>query len=157
MGKNFEKAPPLPMLHELEQTAETNSVACTVPGRKIECFVLQTRFICRIPCGCLPPSVCLSLEVSTAAQQDWPSTPFNFALSKRRPSSRERQQGRKLQQQLRPCATSGTNQTKNVIEKLQPQDESAGARARDKRCQSPSSLTAEHAGMRGSSWAFSTG
>ena len=79
-------------------------------GKKIECFVLQTRFICRIPRGRLPPSVCLSLAVSTAAQQDWPSTRFNVPPPKCR-HSRKRQQGRKLQQ-LRPCATSGTNQTK---------------------------------------------
>ena len=46
---------------------------------------------------------------------------------------------------------------KNVFEKLQPQDESAGARARDERCQSPSSLTAGHAGIGGILWTFSAG
>ena len=46
---------------------------------------------------------------------------------------------------------------KCVIEKLQPQDERAGARARDERCQSPSSLTAENAGVGGILWVFPTG
>ena len=61
------------------------------------------------------------------------------------------------------CSSSGHalrrahTKPKNVIEKLQPQDESAGARARDELCQSPSSLTAEHAGLGGISWASSTG
>ena len=60
------------------------------------------------------------------------------------------------------CSSSGhaprraQTKQKNAIEKLQPQDESAGARARDERCQNPSSLTAEHAGIGGISWAFST-
>ena len=78
-----------------------------------ERFVLQTRFTCMIPRGRLPSSVCLSLVVSTAAQQDWPSTRFNFSPSKYK-HSRERRQGRTLQQ-LRPCATSGTNQTKENV------------------------------------------
>ena len=78
-----------------------------------ECFVLQTRFKCMIPRGRLPPSVCLILAVSTAAHQDGPSTRFDFPPSKYR-HSRERQQGRRLKL-LRPCATSGTNQTKKNV------------------------------------------
>ena len=156
MKKNFEKARPLPILCKLEQTSKTNTGTCPVPGEKIECFVLQTRFICGIPRGRLPPWVCLSLAVSTAAQQEWPSTRFIFPPSKRG-HSRERQQGRKLQQ-LRPCATSGTNQTKKMCHRknysLRTREQE---RARDERCQSPSSLTAEHAGIGGISWAFSTG
>ena len=84
-----------------------------------------------------------------------PGSIYTLALVRH---SRERQQGRKLQQ-LRPCATSGTKtkQKKCVIEKLKPQDERAGARARDELCQSPSSLTAENARVGGVSRAFSTG
>ena len=63
------------------------------------------------------------------------------------------------------CSSSGhalrraqTKPKKGVIDKIQPQDERAGARARAERCQSPSSLTAEHAGIVGGiSWTFSTG
>ena len=87
--------------------------------KKIECFVHNTRFKCRIPRGRLPPSVCLSVAVSTAAQQDWPSTRFNTKPSKCRPlQERGRQQGCKLQE-LRPCATSGTKtkQKKKVSSK----------------------------------------
>ena len=60
--------------------------------------------------------------------------------------------------QLRPCATSGTSQTKTKMSsKNYSLRTSEEERARDERCQSPSSLTAERAGIGGISWALSTG
>ena len=105
-----------------------HDVAMKTNGQKWRVLRTPDSFhILMIPRARLPPSVCLSRAVSTAAQQDWPSARFNFQPSNCR-HSRERGEGRTLQQ-LRPSTTSGTNKTKMLPNnwKLAPQDDRAGA------------------------------
>ena len=155
MGRNFEKAPPLPMLCELEQTTKTNTGTRTVPRKKMSVsysslasYVGYLAGVCRLRCASVWQSV--QQHSRTGPQPGSIFHPRNVGI-------RARGNG------VVNCSSSGhalrraQTKQKNVIEQLQPQDESAGARAPDERCQSPSSLTAEHARIGGISWAFTTG